>query len=314
MPRKSHDGITGSLTKNTLYFFIQSVSVRIHQCDRIMVLVESSGITNIGKRRKENEDAMFLDDTVGLYLVADGMGGHQAGEVASNLVVKTISEYVKSSRVNGDNGLKINSDETLSSEANRLLSGIHLSNKVVYEASLNNSSYRGMGSTISAVYFTDDTCIAANVGDSPIYLIRGGKIKLLSVLHTVLAEQAAIDPENAAKLGIQFRHVLTRAMGTEESVKADIYEIQCFKDDILVLSSDGLSDKASPEEILKTVNAYQSDQACQRLVQLANDRGGDDNVTTIILKVKKVKHTFNRMYSYANPVKRIILNFFKNII
>ena len=103
-------------------------------------------------------------------------------------------------------------------------------------------------------------------------------------------------------------------MGTEESVKADIYEIQCFKDDILVISSDGLSDKASPEEILKTINAYQSDQACQRLVQLANDRGGDDNVTTVILKVKKVKHTFNRMHSYVNPVIRIISKFFSKKI
>jgi len=277
-----------------------------------MVLVESSGITHIGKRRKDNEDAMFLDDEVGLYLVADGMGGHQAGEVASKLVVETISDYVKSSRVNGDKGLNVNSDETLSREANRLLSGIQLSNKVVYEASLNNSSYRGMGSTISAVYFTDDTCIAANVGDSPIYLIRGGKIKLLSVLHTVLAEQAAIDPENAANLGMEFRHVLTRAMGTEESVSADIYEIQCFKNDILVISSDGLSDKASPEEILKTVNSHQSDQACQRLVKLANDRGGDDNVTTIILKVKKVKPSSNSMHRYVNPVKRIISKFFNN--
>jgi protein phosphatase len=256
-----------------------------------MIEIQSAGLTDVGKKRKGNEDALFLDDALGLYVVADGMGGHRAGEIASRLVVKTISEYILQSKNNGDAGESINSNRTLSREANQLLSGIQLSNKIVHKASLDDDTCRGMGSTVSAVCFTDGTLIAANVGDSPIYLIRDGKIKLISVLHTVLAEQAAINPANAEKLGMEFRHVLTRAMGTEESVKADIFEIQCFKDDILVISSDGLSDKASPEEILKIVNQNGLDTACRRLVKLANDRGGDDNVTTIVLKVKLIKHT-----------------------
>jgi protein phosphatase len=254
-----------------------------------MIIIESAGITDVGKKRKANEDALFLDDALGLYVVADGMGGHRAGEIASQLVVKNISEYIQQSQQNGDTGENIDPDRSLSPEANRLLSGIRQSNKAVHSASLNDDACRGMGSTVSAVYFTDHTFIAANVGDSPIYLIRDGKIKLLSVLHTVLAEQAAMNPERAGKLGIEFKHVLTRAMGTDESVKADIYEIQCFKDDILVISSDGLSDKASPGEILKLVNQNELDAVCQRLVKLANDRGGDDNVTAIVLKVKAIK-------------------------
>jgi len=254
-----------------------------------MIEIESAGITDIGKKRKGNEDALFLDDALGLYLVADGMGGHRAGEIASQLVVQTISEYILKSKSNG--GEVNNLDRGLSLEANRLLSGIRLSNKVVHAASLDNDACRGMGSTISAAYFTEGTLIVANVGDSPIYLIRDGQIKMLSVLHTVLAEQAAMNPGNAEKLGLEFRHVLTRAMGTEESVRADIYELPCFKDDILVISSDGLSDKASPEEILRLVIQNGLDTACKRLVNLANDRGGDDNVTTIVLKVKTIKHT-----------------------
>jgi protein phosphatase len=272
-----------------------------------MIVIESAGITDIGKKRKDNEDALFLDDAVGLYVVADGMGGHRAGEIASRLVVKTISEHILRSHRNGDAGHDGNFDKTLSPEANLLLSGIRESNKVVHNASVENDACRGMGSTVSAVYFTGGTFIVANVGDSPIYLIRDGKIKLLSVTHTVLAEQAAINPANAEKLGMEFRHVLTRAMGTEESVNADIYEIQCFKDDILVISSDGLSDKASPEEILNMVNQNGLNTACQRLVKLANDRGGDDNVTTIVLKVKKIKNIkFN-----LNRVKAIISRFFQ---
>ena len=267
-----------------------------------MIEIESAGITDRGKKRQANEDALFLEDTLGLYVVADGMGGHLAGEVASRLVVETIRDYIKSCKEDAVDENLINGDEILSKEANRLLSGIHLSNKVVHEAARGNSSYRGMGSTVAAVYFTDGTLIAANVGDSPIYLIRDGHVKLLSVPHTVLAEQSALNPENAEKLGMEFRHVLTRAMGTEESVKADIYEIICFKDDILVISSDGLSDKASPEEIKQLVDGNGSDAACRRLVDLANGRGGDDNITAIVLKIKMVKTTsmkFKRLIAMA---------------
>jgi len=233
------------------------------------------------------------------------MGGHQAGEVASRLVVETIEDYIKSSRENADAETPICCDKGLSIEANRLLSGIHESNKAVLEAARGNSSYRGMGSTVSAVYLTDGTLIAANVGDSPIYLIRDGNIKLLSVPHTLLAEQESLDPENARKLGREFRHVLTRAMGTEESVKADIHEIQCFKNDILVISSDGLSDKASPEEIRRLVDTNGSEAACRRLVDLANGRGGDDNITAIVLKVKTVKNTPMRFERFVARTKRI---------
>ena len=275
-----------------------------------MIEIESAGITDIGRKRKGNEDALFLDDALGLYLVADGMGGHRAGEIASQLVVQTISEYILKSKNNG--GEVINLDRGLSLEANRLLSGIRLSNKVVHAASLDNEACRGMGSTISAVYFTEGTLIAANVGDSPIYLIRDGQIKLLSVLHTVLAEQAAMNPGNAEKLGLEFRHVLTRAMGTEESVRADIYELPCFKDDILVISSDGLSDKASPEEILRLVDQNGLDTACQRLVKLANDRGGDDNVTTIVLKVKTIKYTRLNLSRLKAVVCRYIYRYFSS--
>ena len=275
-----------------------------------MIEIESAGLTDVGMKRNGNEDALFLDDDLGLYVVADGMGGHQAGEIASQLVVKTIGDYILQSKNDDLDRENISLDKTLSSEANRLLSSIRLSNKVVHEASMDIDACRGMGSTVSAVYFTDGTLIVANVGDSPIYLIRDGKIKLISVLHTVLAEQAAINPEIAEKLGMEFRHVLTRAMGTEESVNADIYEINCFKNDMLVISSDGLSDKASPEEILELVNQNGLDTACQRLVKLANDRGGDDNVTTIVLKVK----TISKARINFNRTKAIINRFFRKHI
>ena len=258
-----------------------------------MVIVESAGISDVGRKRERNEDSLFYDDRMGLYVVADGMGGHLAGEVASRLVVETMRDYIK--QINeedpADDAEYI--DDSISKEANRLLTSIRLSNQVVHEASLQDESYRGMGSTVSAVYFTEDSFIVANVGDSPIYLIRDGSIELLSVLHTVFAEQTARDPEYADLIGNEFKHVLTRAMGVDDSVQAHIHETTCQKNDILVISSDGLTDKASPEEIMQMVNHGNSSVACQAMVDLANERGGDDNITAIILKVKTVKNNQN---------------------
>jgi protein phosphatase len=269
-----------------------------------MIIVESASITDRGKKRKANEDALILEDALGLYVVADGMGGHRAGEVASRLVVKTIGEYIKTSMGKDDRNQPADFDATLSHEANRLIGGIRMSNQVVYEASSANKSYRGMGSTVSAVYLTDSTLVAANVGDSPIYLIRDGKIKLLSVPHTYLAEQKSLNPEHADNLGMEFKHVLTRAVGTEKFVKADIYEIQCFKDDIIVISSDGLNDKVSADEIQEMACNLKPAAACQELVKLANDRGGDDNITVIVLNVKLVKNSQRKINRLLALVKR----------
>ena len=255
-----------------------------------MVIVESAGISDIGRKRNQNEDSLFFDDQMGLYVVADGMGGHLAGEVASKLVVENIRDYIKQKKESDLAAELPDGDNELSKEAKHLLSGIELSNQIVHQTALENESYRGMGSTVSAVYFTNETLIVANVGDSPIYLVRDGRIELISVLHTVFAEQTARDPEYADLLGNEFKHVLTRAMGVDDRVDVHLHEIPVYKNDILVISSDGLSDKASPEEILQVVERTSSDRACQELVDLANERGGDDNVTTIVLKVKNVKN------------------------
>ena len=269
-----------------------------------MVIVESAGISHVGKKRNQNEDSLFFDDTMGLYVVADGMGGHLAGEIASKLVVDTMQDAIRQFKENQNSEDFPFIDDSLSREANHLLSSIRLSNKIVHKASLQDDSVRGMGSTVSAIYFADNSFIVGNVGDSPIYLIRDGRIELLSVLHTVFAEQTARDPEYADLLGNEFKHVLTRAMGVDESVQAHIHETSCHKNDILVISSDGLSDKASPEEILRVVKSSNSSNACQQLVNLANERGGDDNITAIILKVKTVKRNHFGFRAYFSALLR----------
>ena len=254
-----------------------------------MIVVESAGITDVGRKRKSNEDSLFVDDGLGLYMVADGMGGHRAGEVASELVIETVQVYIKQIHSNTAQAELATADSSLSKEANHLLASIHLANKGVHQIAQSNDAYRGMGSTISAAYFTDQTVIAANVGDSPIYLIHDGTIELLSVIHNVITEQTAIDPAAADKLGDDVKFLLTRAMGVEESGRPDVCEVPIFKEDILVISSDGLSDLVSPEEILDVAGQEPSVAACQKLIEIANNRGGHDNISVVVLKIKDMK-------------------------
>ncbi len=255
-----------------------------------MIVVESAGLTDVGMKRKGNEDALFFDDSLKLYVVADGMGGHQAGEVASDLVVKTVKDYMERFMAKTEVEELEDADISLSKHANRLMSGIRLSNQVVYQAARSKSSYRGMGATVSAICFTDDTMIAVNVGDSPIWLIRNSEISLISVTHTVMAEQAFLNKTGDRHFGPEYGHMLTRAIGVEDTVRPDTCELPCFRGDIIVLASDGLSNMVSEKEIAETVTTRKPAKACKDLVDMANERGGNDNITVIICKVKSVQH------------------------
>ena len=253
-----------------------------------MYTIESAGLSDTGKKRKGNEDTLLVDDDIGLYVVADGMGGHRAGEIASQMVVESIRDYIKSFHEGKVTASASEiADQTLSPAANLVVTGIALSNNVVYEAAKSNDDYNGMGSTVSVLYINDGTLVAANVGDSPIYLIHKGQIETLSVMHTVMAEHAAAHPAEAEQIGAEYQHVLTRAMGTESTVEANVCEIPYYKDDKLVISSDGLTDLVSPEEILAAATRHPPGIACQTLVETANDRGGTDNITVIVLQVHK---------------------------
>ncbi len=253
-----------------------------------MTVIKAAGITDVGKKRKGNEDSYFIDDEMGIYVVADGMGGHKAGEVASKLVADTIRDYMKRFKDEKSVEELDDIDDSVSKEGNRLLASIKLANQVVYQLSSNKDAYKGMGSTVSAVYLTGSTVITANVGDSPIYLFRNDNIEEVYTPHTFMAEQAALAPKGAKRLSSKFSHMLTRGMGTKPKVKADLKEIPYFKNDIILICSDGLSDKVTPKEIKALLSKIkQPGKACKALVDLANSRGGDDNITIIILNFLK---------------------------
>ncbi len=246
-----------------------------------MILIESAGLTDVGRKREQNEDAFLVNDDGRLYVVADGMGGHLAGEVASGIVIDTVRDFEK----NGQDPDFYVPDETISEEANRLVACIRKANSEIHKKSHDQLECRGMGSTVAAILFDNSTLIAANVGDSPIYFIHNGEIELISVMHTVAAEQAAINPERLKLLPDKFLHMLSRAIGVNEDVRADVCEMPCSGGDAVLLCSDGLSNLVTPEEMLEIVGTHAPDAACKRFVDIANERGGDDNITVIVLKV-----------------------------
>ncbi len=250
-----------------------------------MILVESAGITDVGRKRRGNEDSFFLSDDLFLYIVADGMGGHNAGEVASRIVVETLRDHMKKYDGKKFDEKKPDFDDGLSIKANFLFSGIHLANRTIYNQAQESEAQQGMGSTLAAICLDNNMLITSNVGDSPIYLIRKNEIKDIYVPHTVMAEHAAMAPEGAKPLAKRFQHMLTRGMGVQETVEPAISEFPVLKNDIFVLCSDGLSDNVPREEICEMAIKEPPDAVCRSFVNLSNRRRGHDNITVIVLKI-----------------------------
>jgi protein phosphatase len=165
---------------------------------------------------------------------------------------------------------------------------IHKANELVYKRSSEDKNCRGMGSTVSAICFSDSTLVSANVGDSPTFLIRDGEAELISFIHNVESDRASVDPERIKALGPKVLKMLSRAIGAAENVSPEWREIPCFAGDRVVICSDGLSNFVEPHEIAEKVIHNNPEDACHILVDLANERGGMDNITVIVIEIKSV--------------------------
>ena len=253
--------------------------------------ITAAGLSDVGLKRESNEDSLAMDNSAKLYIVADGMGGHLAGEVASKVAVQIIQKNV-------NNWINKNSpvteifdfpDMTLSQRGNYLSSGIKLANRVIYEMSQEYTEYKGMGTTIVILAIMPTTIIAANVGDSRIYLIRGDSMEPLSKEHSMVAEQLEMGliSEEEAKIS-PLRHILTRNLGSSDTVDADVFEIEHIDNDRFLLCTDGLTDLVSDNEILNIIkNGNDSEHICQQLISEANKRGGNDNTTVSLIRINK---------------------------
>jgi protein phosphatase len=282
-----------------------------------MIIAASAGQTDVGKKRKGNEDSFLIDAVLGLYVVADGMGGRKAGEVASRLVVETLQKTLLKLAAAENPGQMVGFDRNLSTEANQLVYSIRRANLKTFDYAQNDEKCQGMGSTVSALLFSDRKIVVSNVGDSPIFRVRNGNTETVSKIHTVMAEQESIAPEGGLKLGQQYLHMITRAMGISETVNPDTRELDCQVGDVLVICSDGLSDKAFPEEIGEIVQRATPEAACVELIQMANDRGGDDNITVVVVRIDgleadpgaddRVGQTLARIQS--PPIRQVVVEY-----
>ncbi len=182
-------------------------------------------------------------------------------------------------------------DETLSREGNYILGGIRLANKVVYELALEQKQYQGMGTTVVVLLITPSLIIAANVGDSRIYLLRDGELEMLSKDHSIVAEQVAMGmmtEEEAARSSM--KHVLTRNLGSSEDVEPEIFELEPSNKDRYILCSDGLTDLVSNEEILEIIkDANDPDGLCRDFVTTVLERGAHDNTTVVSVFISDLK-------------------------
>ena len=241
------------------------------------------GLSDKGLSRTNNEDSFYSDKDLGLFIVADGMGGHSAGEVASRMAVEALSGYIRKSCAGGE-PLIGRSKSGRSDASNRLVSGIRLAHQVVCEAAKTNRSWKGMGTTIVAALADGDRLSIAHVGDSRAYLVRSGTISQLTDDHSVVAEQVrqGLLSKEEAEVS-EYRNLLTRALGSDEALEIDVTEIGIIDGDRLLLCSDGLSTMVADDEVLMIIASDDlPESACTRLVDEANNNGGRDNITVVV--------------------------------
>jgi protein phosphatase len=247
------------------------------------LVVRSFGGSDVGRRRQANEDAYLCDDELGLWVVADGMGGHAAGEVASQEAVDTIYGMVKRGRRSQERP----ADPDLALRASvRLLEGsVQAATYMVYAMSELDSRKSGMGTTISAMMLTAGIMITAQVGDSRIYQVRAGAARQLTEDHTLInwqLKQGIITEEEAKNS--RHKNVITRAVGNRDYVQVDTSMVEYAEGDVYLLCSDGLHGYLKIEEI-PALTELGGRESVRRFIDLANSRGGKDNITAVVVEV-----------------------------
>ena len=237
--------------------------------------------TDKGKVRKNNQDSYFVseDTELPLFIVADGMGGHKAGEVASNMAVEIVKDFF----IEKKEELKKNKVDILKF----IRSAVEKANTIIYKKSIENDEFHGMGTTITMAYISEDKLYIGHVGDSRAYLLRNNKFIQITEDHSLVAEMVKKGSisEEEAECHPQ-RNIITRAIGTDDEVITDIIVEDIYKDDILLLCTDGLTNMMNDDEIKEIlINKIDLQKNCNSLVKKANRLGGIDNVTVIAIKL-----------------------------
>jgi PPM family protein phosphatase len=247
------------------------------------------GQTDTGRVREHNEDTIATDPDVGLLVLADGMGGYNAGEVASGIAVKTITNLVREGLLREDLG-SIDRGTGLTRPSIVLRDAITRANKIIYQTARSQAECEGMGTTVVAALFYDNRISIAHVGDSRLYRQRGSQIAQVTMDHSLLQElvdRGFYSPEEAQRAAN--KNYVTRALGVEPQVEVEVQEHPVDKGDIFILCSDGLSDMVEDEDIRLTISTFGAnlDTVAKQLIQLANENGGRDNVSVVLAQANE---------------------------
>jgi protein phosphatase len=248
-----------------------------------------AGQTDVGKKRDHNEDDLCLAPEENLYMVADGMGGHASGEVASKMAVETISNFFQETSEDEEITWPYKMDRDLGYEENRLNAGIKLANMRIHETAEQNSAQRGMGTTIVALLFSGETAYLGHVGDSRIYRWRDGTLTQVTDDHSLLNDYIKMKDLSEEEIeNFPHKNVIVRALGMKESVEVDVNTETPQPGDVYLLCSDGLNAMTPDDEIEQIMNEYVDDleTTCRKLIDSANNNGGNDNVTVALVGVE----------------------------
>jgi protein phosphatase len=253
-----------------------------------MLTISSAALSHPGLRREDNEDACCAKGEIGLYMVADGMGGHAAGEVASRIAVETVEGFVRDTKdADVHTTWPFPYDPALSLDGNRIKAALRLANRRLAAAMDENESLRGMATTAAVVLAGRRKPVVAHVGDSRVYLYRSGALSQVTQDHSWVGEQvrAGVLSETDARRH-PWRNVVTRALSGGDDPEVDVAELDLETGDCLLICSDGLSGVVSREKLAAILGANAPLEAtCQSLIDAANDAGGPDNITVAMLKV-----------------------------
>jgi len=243
-------------------------------------------MSDVGQKRRANEDSFVADAELGLFVVADGMGGQAAGEVASKVAVEAIYQFIKLTDEQRDITWPTGYITNLSHGQNRLRTAMLLANQEIYRSAQEDAGLRGMGTTVVCSLVEEDRVDIAHVGDSRVYLLRAGELEPLTSDHSWIREQVGkgVITEDQAR-NHPYRNVVTRALGAAPEVEADFDKMQLRNGDLLMLCTDGLNSMLSDAEMEAILNRYGADldAAARALVFEANQKGGEDNITVILM-------------------------------
>ena len=249
--------------------------------------LEIATCTDPGMVRSHNEDSVAADASIGVAVLADGMGGYNAGEVASGMATTVLTAELQQLLASGE-GRVMNGDAGRAHAESILRTEIAKANASIYQAAQTQPQYAGMGTTLVVALFYDNRVTVAHIGDSRVYRLRGDELVQITKDHSLLQEQidsGMITPEQARFS--QNKNLVTRALGIDPTVDAEIREYQTRPGDLWLLCSDGLNDMVNDEDIGMTLQALSGNLklAAQQLVQMANDNGGRDNVSVVLVRV-----------------------------